>query len=348
MTSPIETSTRTRSVTQPPVTSGNDTGTRTLRNGSTGQDVRALQEQLVARGSRIDVDAKFGPETERAVRAFQRSQGITVDGVVGPETRGRLAAAAATPGETPLRREGVPRAPTGTDLAARPDGTVRAGDLARADETRRRDTTPTLAPANATPEQKFQHYAEIVRRAGGEVNPNGQATVLGLRGLSRGTNGPHDTGSTRAYDDTFVVLQNGRAYEFRGATHAGQVRSSLSPDVNRDGQGDVGMINPGNFTARPNGNHNGAPSWHVTQNGRDRLSGVRDTNGDGRFSDAERAASARRGDTLSEILFHQGYGDRPKSIGCLTMSPATFQDFMSRIGGSNRGFNFTLVDAMRP
>ncbi len=347
MTSSIDTSTRTRSVSQPPVTASSDLGTRTLRNGSTGQDVRALQQQLVARGSQIEVDGKFGPETERAVRAFQRNQGIAVDGVVGRDTRGRLTAAATPPAETVVRREGVPRAPTGTDLATRPEGTVRAGDLARADETRRRDV-PSLAPANATPEQKFEHYAAIVRRAGGEVNPNGQATVLGLRGLSRGTNGAHDTGSTRAYDDTFVVLQNGRAYEFRGATHAGQVRSSLSPDVNRDGQGDVGMINPGNFTARPNGNHNGAPSWHVTQNGRDRLSGVRDTNGDGRFSDAERAASARRGDTLSEILFHQGYGDRPKSIGCLTMSPSTFQDFMARVGGSNRGFNFTLVDAYRP
>lgn len=345
MTSAIDTSTRTRPTS---VTPASTSSSGMLRNGDRGPQVRALQEQLVARGAPIAVDGRFGDETERAVRAFQRSQGIGVDGVAGPITTERLARASEPAREGGVRREGAPRAPTGTDLSSRPEGTLRAGDLARSDETRRRGEI-TLAPANATPEQKFEHYADIVRRNGGQVNPGGQATVLGLRGLSRGNAGPHEAGSTRAYDDTFVVLQNGRAYEMRGATHAGQVRSSLSPDVNRDGAGDVGMINPGNFVARPNGSHNGAPSWHVTNvGGGQRIAGVRDTNGDGRFSDAERAASARRGDALTEILFHQGYGDRPKSIGCLTMSPSTYADFMRRVGGSGAGFNFTLVDAMRP
>lgn len=324
---------------------------RTLRHGARGEDVRAVQQQLVDRGARIAVDGVYGDDTARAVRAFQRTQtGLTVDGVVGPATRGRLASSPTVEPRagTPVRREGDARAPSVAERGATPpEGTVRAGDLARTDEARRRGEV-TLAPANATPEEKFRHYADIVRRNGGQVNPNGQATVLGLRGLSRGRDGAHDTGSTRAYDDTFVVLQNGRAYELRGATHPGQLRSSLSPDVNRDGVGDVGMIAPGNYTATPNGPHNGAPSWHVKRpSGNDRIPGYRDTNGDGRFSEAERAASERRNDTLGDILFHQGFGDRPKSIGCLTMSPATFQDFMRHVGGSGRAFNFTLVDAAR-
>lgn len=323
-------------------------GTRLMKVGSEGESVRQVQELLRARGHEIEADGKFGPDTERAVRAFQGSQRIGVDGVVGPETMGRLQRSAETP-NTPLRREGVASAPRLEERSAPRNGsTIRAGELARNDEARRNTAgRVTLAPANATPEQRYDHYAAIVRANGGTVDPNG-TTVLGVRGLSRGQGGPHDAGSTRAYDDTFVVLRGGRAYEYAGATHPGQLRSSLSPDVNRDGQGDVGMINPGTFRARPNGDHNGAASWHVTQtNGGGRLAGVRDTNGDGRFSDAERAASAQRGDGLSEILFHQGYADRPKSIGCLTLSPNVYDDFMSRIGGRGQGFSFTLVDANR-
>ena len=35
-------------------------------------------------------DAQFGPTTERAVRAYQADEGLTVDGAVGPETWGEL------------------------------------------------------------------------------------------------------------------------------------------------------------------------------------------------------------------------------------------------------------------
>ena len=54
---------------------------RTVRRGSTGADVRLLQERL-----NIAVDGIFGPITESAVRAFQRANGLQVDGIVGPAT----------------------------------------------------------------------------------------------------------------------------------------------------------------------------------------------------------------------------------------------------------------------
>lgn len=50
----------------------------TLRRGSEGPDVRLLQEKL-----HIPIDGKFGPATERAVKAFQKLHGLSVDGVVG-------------------------------------------------------------------------------------------------------------------------------------------------------------------------------------------------------------------------------------------------------------------------
>ncbi|MFO0726543.1 MAG: peptidoglycan-binding domain-containing protein [Myxococcota bacterium] len=351
MTSAIDTSRTTTHWTPAPSIADAQNGGE-IRRGAQGESVRQIQGALAQRGYQVQVDGKFGVETDRAVRAFQRSQpGLDVDGIVGPNTLARLNQPGADPTTQPVRREGVARAPTLTPRGTQPDPTtLRAGDLARADETRRNvaRNQPGLAPANATPEERYRFYSDIVRRNGGQVNPNGQPTVLGLRGISRDT-GTHDTTNARRYDDTFVVLQpNGKAYEFTGATHPGQLASSLPPDVNGDGRRDIGMINAGNYYAAPNGPHNGAASYVVTTNGRNgNIPGVRDTNGDGAYSADERAASARRGDTIGEILFHQGYSDHPKSIGCQTLAPADYARFMDALGGTRARFNYTLVEAGR-
>lgn len=61
-----------------------------LRLGSSGTSVRTIQQALVNRGYSLSVDGVFGPITQNAVMSFQRSQGITVDGIVGSVTWGRL------------------------------------------------------------------------------------------------------------------------------------------------------------------------------------------------------------------------------------------------------------------
>ncbi|MCC6159525.1 MAG: peptidoglycan-binding protein [Deltaproteobacteria bacterium] len=53
----------------------------------TGPDVKALQSALIAAGATISADGVFGPNTDKAVRDFQRSKGLVVDGIVGPTTR---------------------------------------------------------------------------------------------------------------------------------------------------------------------------------------------------------------------------------------------------------------------
>jgi hypothetical protein len=58
----------------------------TVRSGSTGDAVRAVQRQLNARGYGLVVDGIFGSATDRAVRDFQSRNGLTVDGIVGPNT----------------------------------------------------------------------------------------------------------------------------------------------------------------------------------------------------------------------------------------------------------------------
>lgn len=62
-----------------------------LRRGSTGQLVTQVQTKLKRWGYYTGaVDGIFGKSTEAAVRAFQRKNGLTVDGIVGPRTAAAL------------------------------------------------------------------------------------------------------------------------------------------------------------------------------------------------------------------------------------------------------------------
>jgi N-acetylmuramoyl-L-alanine amidase len=63
-------------------------GADILRRDCTGKAVRDLQQRLAAASFPPSGDdpGAYGPGTEVAVRAFQETRGIRVDGIVGPET----------------------------------------------------------------------------------------------------------------------------------------------------------------------------------------------------------------------------------------------------------------------
>ena len=62
-----------------------------LKLGSRGPEVSALQNRLRELGfSPGAIDGVFGPGTEAAVTAFQRSEGLLADGIVGPRTAATL------------------------------------------------------------------------------------------------------------------------------------------------------------------------------------------------------------------------------------------------------------------
>ena len=66
---------------------------RTLRAGDVGADVRALQDVLnfhIRRLAPIAVDGSFGPKTKARVIDFQRSNGLSDDGIAGPLTNNKL------------------------------------------------------------------------------------------------------------------------------------------------------------------------------------------------------------------------------------------------------------------
>lgn len=58
----------------------------TLKKGDRGDEVKELQTLLNQCGYFLDTDGAFGSKTEEAVKDFQKSAGLTVDGIVGPKT----------------------------------------------------------------------------------------------------------------------------------------------------------------------------------------------------------------------------------------------------------------------
>ncbi|ORE89949.1 PG-binding 1, multi-domain protein [Stappia sp. 22II-S9-Z10] len=66
-------------------------GTRTLRRGDRGDDVAELQSDLNRLGYAAGAaDGIFGPDTEDAVRDFQRAADLAIDGIAGPATLSAL------------------------------------------------------------------------------------------------------------------------------------------------------------------------------------------------------------------------------------------------------------------
>ena len=73
-----------------------------LKEGSTGDEVIQLQSKLKSLGFDFgNVDGDFGPKTTAAVIAFQKSKGLTADGVVGQQSLEALGLAFAAPSAGP-------------------------------------------------------------------------------------------------------------------------------------------------------------------------------------------------------------------------------------------------------
>ena len=63
-----------------------------LKIGSTGEEVKALQEKLGA-----TADGNFGPGTEAKLKAWQTANGLAADGVAGPATLAKLGISESAP-----------------------------------------------------------------------------------------------------------------------------------------------------------------------------------------------------------------------------------------------------------
>ena len=76
---------------EPAQTSGSYTLTmRVLKEGCTGEDVKALQQLLTANDCPADADGIFGPKTKAAVEKYQGKVNLPADGKAGQQTMGSL------------------------------------------------------------------------------------------------------------------------------------------------------------------------------------------------------------------------------------------------------------------
>lgn len=73
-----------------PAAAASKLGSRTLRVGDKGKDVKDLQKLLVAVGIKTGVDGRFGTGTKAAVKRFQRIARLQASGSVGPKTLSSL------------------------------------------------------------------------------------------------------------------------------------------------------------------------------------------------------------------------------------------------------------------
>jgi len=191
----------------------------------------------------------------------------------------------------------------------------------------------------------YRAYGDLAKEAGAAPSA-GTVTVLGLRGLAiDGTT--HATSYVRAFDDTLVVLRaDGTVDRFAGSTHPFE-RGGVPgvPDVDGDRIADVGMIRPGIYdvTGRERAIA-GAASYAVSQRSSGALPGWRDTDHDGVLSEAERAASERRDDRITDVLFHSGEGSAPPAVGCQVLPASSIGAFTASVGGRRARFRYLLLD----
>ena len=109
----------------------------TLKVGSTGDEVKKLQQQLVNSGYNISVDGIYGAQTQNAVRSYQQKKGLTVDGIAGQQTMGALSG-----GGTKTTAPATTTSPTQADTTA---------------------AAPATTPA-ATPQTVAQQYSPTATR----------------------------------------------------------------------------------------------------------------------------------------------------------------------------------------
>lgn len=106
---------------------------RSIRRGDNGPAVAEIRSILVGLELLEAASDKFDDETDQAVRAFQQSRGIGVDGLVGDETWGALDAARWRLGARTLFHS-IPNALVGEDVRALQERLLEMGyDAGRAD-----------------------------------------------------------------------------------------------------------------------------------------------------------------------------------------------------------------------
>ena len=177
-------------------------GHRDREDGEKSQGVEMMQELLEKNGLALATDGKFGPETEKAVRAFQKRSGLVVDGKVGKNTLRALQSGASAVGTNANQKlignDAQKRAPTQDDLKSGPkEGAVSAASLQSAANAQRakapKKTTTAPARPKVDPDARAKEAYEAMNGGVWGLGTDEDRLFKALDGLS-----PEETKSVKA------------------------------------------------------------------------------------------------------------------------------------------------------
>jgi len=199
-----------------------------LKFGSTGKEVGDLQENLTTLGFYYgDITNHFGQLTQTAVKKFQKSRGLTQDGVAGSQTLAAIASAVEGTGSTPAGS-------TGTSLREGDSGT-KVGDL----QTRLKslgyyygEVTKHFGTLTKQAVKKFQDDNKLtVDGIAGTATLNKLYSLTGGGSTSGSTSGGNGSGSTVSVDDSYGrVIKNNVNLRSKASTTSAAV-ASLKQDT---------------------------------------------------------------------------------------------------------------------
>jgi hypothetical protein len=201
------------------------------------------------------------------------------------------------------------------------------------------DTTKLWCPPSVDPDN---WWGDLLGQLSGKLNDS-MSNLIGIRGVCPWANESHGSISKVAYDDSFILLMRGKPPSlFNGSSHAYQLFSKLSPDVNGDGIGDVGTIIPGSYLLTYCGDK--YPVFELTMpDGNKKIPCYRDLKHDGNPS-KDHIYEA------TDVLAHTGFDAPPdathrSSIACQTFSLEYLQ-LMEKAGHKINYYLITVEKAI--
>ncbi len=327
-----------------------------LKKKAHGPEVKELQQLLNRTGANppLQVDSKFGPQTEKALKAFQKSMNIKVDGKVGPQTLKAF-------------KEKLGMATPNHNQAANSANSTSASALHRQQQAQHQ------AVHQAQQAQKLNNFATEPGRVNGKFGrTKAEREQQAERILKANGQWPPKEGHTyaiqidqdappasakysarqkflRSYSGEISVfkVKNGHLVEqskhpYRSASHTGQFRTGYrNLDVNGDGVADIAHIRPGVFHYKTHPNYR---NRYDPVNDRE-FNAARDLNHNGVIDGKEKRLSY----SVSAIQIHAGKDTHPSSIGCQTLPPSDFAQFQKDIKNATDGQKqFTYILVRRP
>jgi soluble lytic murein transglycosylase-like protein len=132
-----------------------------LRAGASGSPVTAVQAALG-----VPQTGTFGGATQRAVRKFQRSHGLAIDGIVGPQTAAALGLPSGTAASAPASASAQDTTVAGTAAGVAVDPAALAR-IAQCES----NGDPTAVSADGRYRGKYQFSRATWARLGGSGDP---------------------------------------------------------------------------------------------------------------------------------------------------------------------------------